>query len=729
MSEHGRQTIELERRSDGVAFLWLDMIDRPLNVLNRQMMSELDRALDAVASDADIQLLIVLSRKTTGFLAGVDLHEVASIRTAGEAAMISAMGQRLFHRLACVAPATVAIIHGPCLGGGLELALACDYRIVVDQRNTQIGLPEIELGLLPAWGGTQRLPRIIGIERALHVILMRRRLNAKDCIRWGLAQASCKNQAEAIDQAIQHFARDASRRHKDGVPRCGHRTWRQRILESTAAGRWLLFRGAGRLVARKTPDDMPAPHEALKAMRIGMTHGMTAGLAAERDGIGRLATTTACRNLMALFFLVESARKGDLFGVESKDDLKYGRIGVVGAGTMGAGIAQLAMVKGCDVVLREVNEELLNAGVQRVSGLFQKAVANGVLSEQEAREKLSRMVATTSWQPFADVDLAIEAVVEDLSVKRQVFQQLESHTRRDTVLATNTSSLSVSALQQGLRHPGRVVGLHFFNPVHKMPLVEMIRTASTDPAIASGLATWAVRLGKVPVILSDSPGFVVNRILVPYLNEAGMQVAEGFRVEDIDSTMRRFGMPMGPLELLDQVGLDVAAHVAGSIKSLFAGRLEPHAALEQMCAKGWLGQKSGQGFYRYDGRKKVVNREALAQLSSGLADGRQRPRSELREARARMVCLMVNEAALALQEGLADRAESIDLAMVLGTGWAPHRGGPLRYADDRGIGAIVEAMQGLSKRLGSRFEPCEELLTRARTNKPFYAPLEMAQSA
>jgi 3-hydroxyacyl-CoA dehydrogenase/enoyl-CoA hydratase/3-hydroxybutyryl-CoA epimerase len=727
MAKNGYQMLDLENRQNGVVVVWLDLPDRPFNVLNRRLLSELERVFEETAENPACRLLAIASKKSSGFLAGADLHEFAAIENGAEAAAISGTGQRLFDRLARLPVKTVAVIHGPCLGGGLELALACDHRLVIDERSTQIGLPEIDLGLLPAWGGTQRLPRTIGIERAMQVILMRKRLSAADAVRWGLADRSFESQAHAMAYAETQLLAQASEHGKPATSRRKSGTWRQRILESTPVGRWLLFRGAARLVRRKVPDDMPAPHEALAAMRTGMTQGMTAGLTAEREGIGRLATTTACRNLITIFFLIERARKADEDKV-SQGGAAPKRIGIVGGGTMGVGIAQLVMIKGSDVILKEVNEQLLAAARTKLEALFYKAVENRVLSRNEARERLDRMVCTTDWQAFQDADLVIEAIVEDVELKRQVFQELDRCVRPEAILATNTSSLLVGQMQAGLAHPGRLAGLHFFNPVHKMPLVEVVRTSATSPPVVDTLVQWAASLGKIPVVVGDSPGFIVNRILVPYLNEAGMLVAEGMPVESIDRVMRRFGMPMGPLELLDQVGLDIAAHVAGSIQGLFAGRLTPHPALERMCQRGWLGQKTGRGFYRYDGKKKVVDREAMEELRRELGAAAS-PNGGHELAQDRMVCLMVNEAALALSEGLGEHSEDIDLAMVLGTGWAPHRGGPLRYADDRGAADIVKALESLAHTYGPRFAPCGELRRRVESKKAFYAEVALARSA
>jgi 3-hydroxyacyl-CoA dehydrogenase/enoyl-CoA hydratase/3-hydroxybutyryl-CoA epimerase len=488
---------------------------------------------------------------------------------------------------------------------------------------------------------------------------------------------------------------------------------------------------------------MPAPFEALQAIRIGLSEGISAGLAREREAIGRLATTKACRNLMTIFFLIDRAGKLQE-GVDKDSVPEIRRVGVVGAGTMGAGIAQLAALKGFEVVVQEVNDSALAAGMKKIEDLFQKAAERRLLSPEDSKQKLAAVGRTTTWQGFDQADLVIEAVIEDLKLKKDVFKELEKRTRPNTILASNTSSLVIGQLQVGLAHPDRVAGLHFFNPVHKMPLVEVVRTSTTQERVAGIITQWAAAVGKTPVVVGDSPGFIVNRILMPYLNVACMLVAEGMPVDKIDLVMRRFGMQMGPLELLDLVGLDVAAHIAKSVAPAFGDRLKPHPALELMCKAGWLGQKSGLGFYRHTGKNKTVHAEALAKLREGEAPAepfksmvRREPHSpgdtpaadQLHDARERMVCLMVNEAAACLAEGLVDSADVIDLAMVLGTGWAPHRGGPLRYADDRGPGEIVRTLETLTKKTGSRFEPCAELRRRAETGELFYSRLMIPQVA
>jgi 3-hydroxyacyl-CoA dehydrogenase/enoyl-CoA hydratase/3-hydroxybutyryl-CoA epimerase len=710
------ENLRIEPPVDGVATLWLDVPNRPLNVLSREVLADLDRALDAVTAESSVRALVVRSAKPAGFLAGADLHEFTAVRTPEDAMALSAAGQRLFDRVADLRVPVIAVIHGPCLGGGLEFALACDYRLVLDSPGTQLGLPEIELGLLPGWGGTQRLPRVVGLERALQVILGSRRLGSRDALDWGLADVVASAEEEsAASAALASRAVVEGKRPKTRLPL---RTWRERLLESNFLGRRVLFAGTERLLRRRVPDDMPAPREALEAVRVGLAQGLAAGLTYEREAIGRLAVTPACRNLVNLFFAREKARKLPA-EVRQAAKEKIRKVGIVGAGTMGAGIAQLAALRGHEVVLQEVNEAALGAGVLKVDALFRKAVERRLISAEECRRRLAAVKGTLTWEGFADADLVIEAALEDLEVKRGVFRELEKRTRATTILATNTSSLPVRQLQEGLLHPGRVAGLHFFNPVHKMPLVEVARAPATDAVTAELLAHWAVVLGKTPVVVRDSPGFVVNRVLMPYLNEAVLLVAEGMGVEEVDRIMTRFGMPMGPLELLDTVGLDVAGHVARSVQPAFGNRHAPNPAFERLAERGWLGQKSKWGFYRYQGKRRTVNEAAVALLREGAPAG---PTAEPAPARDRLVLSMVNEAAACLGEGLADGAEAIDLALVLGTGWAPHRGGPLHYADDRGPGDVARTLTALAQRFGPRLEPCAELRRHADTGQPFCPP-------
>lgn len=731
------ENLAVEILERGVACCWIDVKDRSYNVFSQGVLADVSAALDHVAAATGIRALVFLGRKETGFMAGADLYEFTKVKTAQDAMVLCRTGQLLMDKVAAVRVPTVALIHGPCLGGGLEFALACDYRVALDLPGTRLGLPELKLGLLPAWGGTQRLPRVVGLERALRIILQLHEVSPSESLQWGLVDAVRPTQADALSFLQREFVNTMVSGGKRPKDRCRLRSFRQFLLESNPLGRALVYRATEKVLRQRVWDDMPAPFEALAAIRTGLAHGMVAGLQREREAIGRLATTTACRNLITLFFLIERSKKAE--DGTTADTVDGRRLGVVGAGTMGAGIAQLAAIKGLSVVVQEVNEAALAAGVSKIEDLFQKAVERRVLTQDEARRKLDAIGKTTTWEGFDNVDLVVEAAIEDLDKKRAIFRKLEECTRPDTVLATNTSSLQVRQLQEGLRHPERVAGMHFFNPVHKMPLVEVVRAPNSDPAAVEVVRKLAAELGKTPVIVGDSPGFVVNRILMPYLGEAILLAAQRYPIEKIDRTMRRFGMPMGPFELLDQVGLDVAAHIARTMHAAFGHRLGGSSAagdiihtFDQFCQQGWLGQKSGKGFYLHGGKKATLHTAALALLPRAQdqqISNSPVPHSEsaLQEARDRLVLLMVNEAAACLDEGLGDRADVIDLAMVFGTGWAPHRGGPLRYADDRGIADVVDSLHALARKYGSQFEPCNELRRRLETRELFYSTLPAPQ--
>jgi 3-hydroxyacyl-CoA dehydrogenase/enoyl-CoA hydratase/3-hydroxybutyryl-CoA epimerase len=713
------QSVVVERDTDGTLMLKIDLPGKSVNVLNDRLLTDLDTACDRLATEKTAPVLIVRGGKSTGFVAGADLTEFQAIRTAQEAEAVSARGQTLFSKLAALPMPTVAAIHGPCLGGGLELALACDYRLVFDRPDTQLGLPEVELGLLPGWGGTQRLPRIVGLERALMMILQGKRLNGREALRWGFADVLATSERELRGQIV-HVSELAVRQGKRPRTWLPRRTWRQWLLESNPWGRRLIFRGTERILRRRVWDDMPAPWEAFETVRTGIKEGIDAGLKREREAAGRLAASAPCRNLIGLFFKREDARK-----ISENMTADIRRVGIVGAGVMGAGIAQLAALKGCQVVVQEVSADALGAGMVRITELFTKATEKRLLNAEEARRRLAAVKGTVDWEGFDTVDVVIEAAPEDLDTKRAIFRELEKRSNPSAVLATNTSSLRLEAIQDGMDRPERLAALHFFNPVHRMPLVEVAHAARTDDAVVRLLRQWSIALGKTPVVVRDGPAFVVNRVLMPYLSESVLLVAEGLKIAQIDETMRRFGMPMGPLELLDQIGLDVAAHVAKALAPVLGDRIPTPEAFDRMCANAWLGQKNGKGFYAHSGKSARPNALAENLLRAGATDDvvskALSPEARLAEARERMVLLMINEAALVVAEGLVDRPEDADLAMVLGTGWAPHRGGPLRYADDRGLLAIVEALTGLAARRGRRFEPCAELKARAAEGRRFSA--------
>lgn len=711
---------DVHRDFRGVLTAILNVANQPVNVFNESVMHDLDELILAVEQDDSVKAIVFRSGKDNGFLAGADLRVIELLKTAEESRQMCRAGQEMFRRLESLNVPTVAVINGVCLGGGLEFVLACRHRIVVDDPRTKLGLPEVELGLMPGWGGTQRLPRRVGLSAALPMLLTGKKVGAKEAFRIGLADAVCKS--EDVDETLNHILGTPSDRTEEGEHRLAskhsrsiastiirsltepgkpHGIWTQ-FKDRTPIGRRLVMKFARSGIASNAAN-YPALPAILSAVTAGLGRHDDRGYAVEREEFSKLMSTDTHHSLLGLFFEREKARKSETWvrGMTAKPR-RVTRVGVLGGGVMGAGIAHWASMQGFEVVLKEVNADLLDAGLCRVRDLLDESVRREAISAADAALKLSKIVATTDWRAFADVDLVIEAVTERLDIKQAVFRDLELYCPPHAVLATNTSALSVQAIGSALQDPDRVLGLHFFNPVHRMQLIEVVRTEKSRDEDVAILLDFVKRLGKVPIVTTDSPGFVVNRILFPYLDEAVRLHCEGVPTAEIDRALKRFGMPMGPLELLDQVGIDVAAHVADTMKLLSPEPSPTGEKLHEMVAQGQIGRKSRRGFYTYSsgGKKKghaVATPGKPAQVSSD-------------DIRDRIVLRLVNEAAKCLQEQVVSESWMVDLGMVLGTGFAPFLGGPIHMCELRGYGEAVAKLEYFEKTIGRRFAPSQWLI-------------------
>lgn len=688
-------------RYDGVAVLTFDRPDSSANVFDRPTLDELDAHLAALEAESGLKGVILASAKPKIFIAGADLNAFVKDPSPESLGAIVDVGHRVFTRLARLPVPTVAAIHGVCLGGGCELALACDWRVASTDKATKIGLPETQLGILPAWGGSVRLPALIGLPAALGLILTGKQLAGAQALKAGLVD----------DLAHHEYLVDAARR----LLVLGKRPPPSRKLLSRAPLTAVVAAKARRDVLAKTHGHYPAPLKAIEVCTHALGRPLEEGLALEKKALLELARTPESRNLINIFFLQERAKKLRVPG-GSGVAAPTRRVAVVGAGVMGAGIAQWVSARGTPVLLKDVSPEMLARGLKAVEKVYRDAAKRRVLTEVEARTGLDRVTPVHFDAPLNGVDLVIEAAVEKLDLKQQIFRQLEARTRPEAVLATNTSALSIDAIAEGLAHPERVVGIHFFNPVHRMQLVEVVRGARTSIATLETAVQFVKNLGKLPVLVQDSPGFLVNRILLPYMVEAVWLFCQGHSAAEVDRLMLDFGMPMGPLRLTDEVGLDVAQHVAKDLERRLPHPVPLNDTLEKMIARGWLGKKSGCGFYVFGakGEEKpntdVVSLQRLRPVHAHGADMRL----------DRLVLIMVNEAARCLEEGVAAAPEDIDFGMIFGTGWAPFRGGPLRYADTLGAAEIVRRLDLLAKEVAPHFTPCERLRAMARENQTFY---------
>ena len=712
---------------DHVCVLTFDRPDSSANIFDRATLAQLDEHLKFIESNAQLKGLVITSAKKSIFIAGADLHAFSRSAQEEEVRVLVEMGQSIFNRIAKLPIPAVAAIHGACVGGGFEICLACHYRLATPDKATKIGLPETQLGLLPAWGGSTRLPRLIGLPKALDVILAGKTLAAKPALKYGL-----------VDDLVprEYLVDVACQRIKTAGPNLRHRPLK---LISVATNRSLVAKILNqRLQAdllKKTRGHYPAVLKALEVVTRGATTSISDSLARESEALVQLVQTETCKNLIRVFFLQERARKlsgvtaataAPLVGSGQADQGATGQpevvapvkqLAVIGAGVMGAGIAQWASARELKVILRDLNPELVGKGMASIAKLYEQGVQRHTFSKLEARSGLDRIFPAAAEVPLRNADLIIEAAVEKLEVKQQLFRRLDELAGPRTILATNTSALSISEIAAGTRHPERVVGIHFFNPVHRMQLVEVIFGPSTDPEVLRRAVKFVQQIGKLPVVVKDSPGFLVNRILMPYLIEAGHLFESGARVEDVDEAMLEFGMPMGPLRLIDEVGVDVSQHVAESLAAKFSTRLSAPAVLGKMLQAGLLGRKNGRGFYHHARNQKEP--EVNPQIDQFHIDARAANLSR-EQLRTRMVMLMVNEAARCLEEGLVAEAADVDFAMIMGTGFAPFRGGPLRFADDLGAAQVVAEMNGLASTGATRFAACPLLEAMAAAGKKFY---------
>ena len=699
----------------GLVHLVFDAPDRSANILSAATMGRLSEILTALrdaCAAGDVRGVLVSSRKPT-FIVGADIGELAKVGDPEAAEAVARLGQGVFLELERLPVPTVAAIHGACMGGGAELALACRYRLASDHPKTQIGLPEVQLGILPAWGGTTRLPRLVGLGRALEPLLTGKPLRGAEAKRIGLVDDILPHEPflELAARYLQGRIRGQGTASRPG------RSLRTRLLDGTPPGRRLLLRAARKRVTGRTGGHYPAPLRILDVLGTSIGQPAGEGFEAEAKAARGLIGSRVSRNLIHVFHLRERARKG-LSRVSPEPPARVGGIGVVGAGTMGAGIAQLAASRGHPVRLKDDRREAVSLALGRARGLFDAAARKRRATPLEATRGMERIHGGLDYTGFRPLELVIEAVVERLEVKKGVLAELEDATRETCLLATNTSSLSVEEMARDLRHPARFLGMHFFHPVDRMPLVEIVRAPETQPSAVAAVYLLALALGKVPIIVRDSPGFLVNRILGPYLNEAGHLLGEGVSIDAIDRAATAFGMPMGPLRLVDEVGIDVAGHAGERLSEAFGERLAPAESLLRIGAAGRLGRKGGSGFYRYrrDG-KPAVDAGAYEAMGRPRPSGSGPPPGETRD---RLVLSMVNEAARTLSDGVTPSARDLDLAMIMGAGFPAFRGGLLRYADAAGPSTLVDRLQGFERSSGARFAPAPLLCELAGAGRGFY---------
>ncbi len=654
-----------------ISWLYFDRADSGANALSKEVLDELDNILKGL-SEKMTRGLVILSAKKSGFIAGADIQEFTVLKDISEAEELIKRGQSVFDRLEKMPFPTVSLIHGFCLGGGLELALACRYRVAKDDISTRFGLPEVKLGIHPGFGGTVRLPRLIGAPQAMELILTGKTINVYRAKKIGL-----------VDYIV------SDRHMKDMAEKCINSKPPVRRLSALQAltNRSFARSVLGKIIYKKTrkkidPGQYPAPFAALRLWEQFADNPQTM-LAEEARSVAGLIMGKTAQNLIRVFFL-----RDRLKAMGKGTDFPVSHVHVIGAGVMGGDIASWCALQGFNVTLQDKGPENIAASMKRAYALFKKRLVKPRL----IRNGLDRLMPDINGTGLSKADVVIEAVFEDADVKRKLYREIEPQIREDALLATNTSSIPLEELAPALSRPERFVGLHFFNPVAKMPLVEVIATGSTGPEEVKKAMAFTRKIDHLPLPVKSAPGFLVNRILMPYLIEAVLMVEEGISPTNIDRAAEDFGMPMGPVLLADTVGLDIFLHAAASLSAAF-GIHVPDILYKKVKA-GHKGRKTGQGFYKFKNGKQVIPKNISPSDMSG-------------SIKERLILRMVNEAVSCLDEGIVEDADLLDAGMVFGTGFAPFRGGIIEYCRSEGIEKIQEQLRSLEERLGERFHPAK----------------------
>ncbi|WP_373068744.1 fatty acid oxidation complex subunit alpha FadJ [Gemmatimonas sp.] len=700
---------------DGVATVAYDQPHSPVNTLNTRVGPVFEQIFARIEQDASIVGAILISGKTDTWIAGADIDELRRVTTPMDGEALSRGGQLLLNRLAAMPKPFVAAIHGAALGGGLEIALACRYRIVTDHPKTVLALPEVQLGLLPGAGGTQRLPRTVGLQVALDMILTGKNIRAKKAWQMGLVH-ELVHPSILRDVAVRRVG--ALARGEAMPARARKHSASEVLLEDNALGRKVVFRQARATVLKKTRGHYPAPLAAIDAIQAGYLHGEEAGLREEARRFGDLAVSAICRELVSIFFATTALKKdsGLPDGVTA-DPVRVAKIGVLGAGFMGAGIATVAVQAGTMVRLKDSSLDRVAAGWRAVRDVLRERVKRRQISRLQMDDTLSLVGGTIDYSGFANADLVIEAVFEDLAVKHAVLREVQAVAPR-AIFASNTSTIPIRDIAAAAVHADLVVGMHFFSPVHKMPLLEVIVTPETSAQTRATVVAYGRQLGKTVIVVRDGPGFYVNRILAPYINESGKLLDEGASINAIDEALVSFGFPVGPVTLLDEVGLDIAGKSGPIMAAAFGERMRPSATLQRVIESGRLGRKAKRGFYRYNeqGKREGVDEGvyALTPVSGS------RIAVSAEEMQRRTVLPMLNEAVRCLEDGIIRSSRDGDIGAVFGIGFPPFRGGPFRFIDALGAATVVQQLEELEKRFPGRYEPAVLLRAKAASGERFH---------
>lgn len=706
------KNLTLEKTTDGIAIITIDCPDGKVNKVSSALLDEVAGNLNVINSDNSIKGIVIVSGKEDNFVVGADIDELKGMQTREEVIAYITKGHTILNSLENMKIPVVACISGNCLGGGLELALACHYRMAVNSPQTVLGFPEVQIGLLPAGGGTQRLPMLIGLTAALPLLLTARNLRAGKAKKAGI-----------IDELISPYgAKEAAVKKALALAKSGNIKRKRRrsfvsfLLESNPVGRSIVFSQARKMVTRQTYGCYPAPYAIIEAVEYGQKHGKAAGLKKEIELLGRLVITSQSKALMSLFFGMTDLKKNPQKSLARK----VGKLAVIGTGLMGQGIASVSTAI-CDTILmKDVSLDAAGRGMKEVWEGLSKKAKSGAIPGFDRDVQYGKLVACDDYSLFKNTDLVVEAVFEDLALKKRVVADVEAATSDRTIFASNTSAIPISDIAAGSRRPENVIGMHYFSPVPKMPLLEIITTDKTAPWVAATALDMGIAQGKTCIVVKDGPGFYTTRILAPLLNEAVFLVEEGADSAAVDKAMRQFGYPVGPITLIDEVGIDVGAHVGEQLGKMFTARgVKSSDAFPKLIARDYKGKKNKKGFYLYEGKKKKGQKLPDEEVYA-LLGGAPRKKFDVELIQQRVSLMMINEALICLEEGIISCPRDGDIGAVFGLGFPPFEGGPFRYIDRIGASRVKDMLESLEKIYGRRFSPPQILKDMAQSGKKFY---------
>ena len=707
--QENNKTFSLARQENGIAHLIMDVIGDSMNTLKAEFGDEISEILKEIRQDQTIAGIVLVSGKTDSFVAGADVHMLANCTSASEATALSRQGQMIFDQLENLSIPVVAAVHGACLGGGLELAMACHAIVCSDSPKTALGLPEVQLGLLPGGGGTQRLPKRVGIQKALDMMLTGKQLRAKQALKAGLVSDVVPN--SVLLQTAEKLALSGKVK-----PKARKLSMMDKLLEGNGLGRSVLFSKATKMVLSQTKGNYPAPLKIIECIRASVEQAPSKGYQVEADHFGQLVMSDVSAQLRQLFFATTDMKKEQ--GVAGVAPEKITKTAVLGGGLMGGGIAFVTATKAkLPVRIKDISHQGISYALKYGYDLLNKKVKRRFMRHSEMQSQLALITGTTDYTGFNDVDIVVEAVFEDLTLKQKMVADIESHCKEETIFASNTSSLPIGQIAEKALRPENVIGLHYFSPVDKMPLAEIIAHEKTSDQTISTTVAFAKQQGKTPIVVKDKAGFYVNRILAPYMNEAAILLLEGCSIEALDKAMVKFGFPVGPMQLLDEVGIDVGAKIGPILQAELGERFAPPAAFSKLIDDGRLGKKVKKGFYQYNtkSKKKLVDDSVYTLL------GLQVSNTTVTDAQAeRCVYMMLNEAARCLDEGIVRNARDGDIGAIFGIGFPPFLGGPFQYMDKIGATTLVSKLSQWQAEFGERFTPCDALIKMAEQGESYY---------